>query len=130
MEEGKTMKVRNIKIAIKSDEEIFKEVKEVMEKIECGERVKKHEGISFDSIDSMRKVLTEERLRVLRTVKKEQPASVYELAKSLKRDIKNTFNDVQFLARAGLLELKKTKAGREKTTPLVNYDKISLEIPI
>jgi len=130
MEEGKTMKVRNIKIAIKSDEEIFKEVKEVMEKIECGERVKKHESISFDSIGSMRKVLTEERLRVLRTVKKEQPASVYELAKSLKRDIKNTFNDVQFLARAGLLELKKTKAGREKTTPLVNYDKISLEIPI
>ena len=130
MEEGKTMKVRNIKIAIKSDDEIFREVKEVMGKIERGEKVKKHEGISFDSIESMRKVLTEERLRVLRTVKKEQPASVYDLAKRLKRDIKNTFNDVQFLARAGLLELKKTKAGREKTTPLVKYDKILLEIPV
>ena len=130
MEEGETMKVRNIKIAIKSDKEIFKEVKEVMEKIERGKRVKKHEGISFDSIDSMRKVLTEERLRVLRTVKKEKPASVYELAKRLKRDIKNTFNDVQFLARAGLLELKKTKTGRERTTPLVKYDKILLEIPV
>ena len=78
----------------------------------------------------MRKVLTEERLRVLRTVRKERPASVYELAKKLKRDIKNTFNDVQFLAQAGLLELKKTKAGREKTTQLVNYDKILLEIPV
>ena len=130
MEEGETMKVRNIKIAIKSDEEILKEVKAVMEKIERGERVKKHEGISFDSIDSMRKVLTEERLKVLRTVKKEHPASVYELAKKLKRDIKNTFTDVQFLAQAGLLELKKTKAGREKTTPLVKYDKILLEIPV
>ena len=108
------MKVRNIKIAIKSDEEIFKEVKEVMEKIECGERVKKHEGISFDSIDSMRKVLTEERLRVLRTVKKEQPASVYELAKSLKRDIKNTFNDVQFLARADCWSLRRRKLGEKK----------------
>src|SRR3989304_4492978 len=119
MEEGQIMKVRNIRIAIKSDEEILKEVKKVVERIERGDKVKKHEGISFDSIDSMRKVLTEERLKILRMVKKEHPASVYELAKKLKRDIKNTFNDVQFLAEAGLLELKKTKDGREKTTPPV-----------
>jgi predicted transcriptional regulator len=130
MEERPTMKVRNIRIAIKSDEEIFKEVSDVIGRIERREKVRKHEGISFDSIDSMRKVLTEERLKVLRMVKKEHPASVYELAKKLKRDIKNTFNDVQFLAQAGLLELRKTKTGREKTTPSVNYDKILLEIPL
>jgi len=124
------MKVKNIKIAIKSDEAILKEIKEAVKKVESGEKVKKHEGISFDSIDSMRKVLTEERLRILRTVRKERPASVYELAKKLNRDIKNTFNDVQFLAQADLLELKKTKVGREKNTPLVNYDKILLEIPV
>lgn len=120
--------MRNIKVAIKSDEDISKEIKDVVDKIERGEKVKKHEGISFDSIDAMGKILTEERLKVLRAIKKERPESVYELAKKLKRDIKNTFNDVQFLAEAGLLELKKTKDGREKTTPLVNYDKILLEI--
>lgn len=124
------MKVINIKVAIKSDENIFKEVKNVVGRIERGDKVKKHEGISFDSIDAMRKVLTEKRLKVLRTVKREHPASIYELAKKLKRDIKNTFNDVQFLAEAGLLELKKTKEGRGKTTPLVNYDKILLEISV
>ncbi len=124
------MKVKNIKVAIKSDEEIFNDIKDVVGKIERGEKVKKHEGISFDSIDAMRKVLTEERLKVLRAIKREHPESIYELAKKLNRDIKNTFNDVQFLAEAGLLELKKTKDGREKTTPLVNYDKILLEIPV
>ena len=124
------MKVRNIKIAIKSDKDILNEIKDVVGKIERREKVKRHEGISFDSIDAMRKVLTEERLRVLRAIKQEHPESVYELAKKLKRDIKNTFNDVQFLAEAGLLELKKTKDGREKTTPLVNYDKIMLEITV
>ncbi len=46
------------------------------------------------------------------------------------RDIKNTFNDVQFLAQAGLVELRKTKNGREKTTPLVNYNRILLEIQV
>ena len=53
-----------------------------------------------------------------------------ELAKLLKRDIKNTFDDVQFLAQMGLIELKKTREGREKTTPKVNYDRILLEIPV
>ena len=124
------MKVRDIKISIKSDNDFFKEVKEVWEKLEKGQKVKKHEGISFESLEAMRKVLTEERLRILKTIKKEHPQSIYELAKILRRDIKNTFDDVQFLAQAGLIELKKTKDGREKTTPRVNYDRILLEIPV
>lgn len=124
------MKVRNIKISIKSEEELFNEVKDVWSKLEKGEKTGKHEGISFESFEAMRKVLTEERLRILKTIKKNQPGSIYELAKILHRDIKNTFNDVQFLAQAGLIELKKTKDGREKTTPMVNYDKILLEIPV
>lgn len=111
------MKVKNIKVAIKSDEDIFKEVKDVVGKIERGEKVKKHEGISFDSIDAMRKVLTEERLRVLRAIKKEHPESIYELAKKLKRDIKNTFNDVQFLAEAGQWSLGKRKTAGKRPLP-------------
>lgn len=124
------MKVKNIKIAIKSDKELFNEIKEVWNKLEKGEKVKKHEGISFANLDVMRKVLTEERLRILKTIKKAHPSSIYELAKILERDIKNTFDDVQYLAEVGLIELKKSKVGREKITPLVNYDKILLEIPV
>lgn len=124
------MKVKNIKIAIKSEDEIFYEVKGVWEKLEKDERVKKHEGISFENLEAMRKVLTEKRLMILKTIKKESPQSIYQLAKMLHRDIKNTFDDVQFLADAGFIELKKTRDGREKTTPTVKYDKILLEIPV
>ncbi|MDN3515755.1 MAG: hypothetical protein NG747_15335 [Candidatus Brocadia sp.] len=124
------MRVRNIKIAIKSDNELFKEVKEVCEKLEKGEKVKKHEGISFENLDVIKKVLTEERLRILKIIKKERPSSIYELAKMLRRDMKNTFDDVQYLAQVGFIEIKKTKEGREKATPLVKYDKILLEIPV
>ena len=38
------MKVKNIKIAIKSDKELFNEVKEVWNKLEKGEKVKKTRG--------------------------------------------------------------------------------------
>ena len=124
------MKVRDVRVSIKTKEDLFNEVKEVWGKLERGQQIKKHEGISFENIEAMRKILSEERLRILRTVKKEQPKSIYELAKLLKRDIKNTFDDVQFLAKTGLIELKKTREGREKTVPRVNYDRILLEIPV
>jgi predicted transcriptional regulator len=124
------MRVRDIRISIKTKEGLFNEVKEVWGKLEKGEKVKRHEGISFENIEAMRKILSEERLRILKAIKKEHPTSIYELAKFLKRDIKNTFDDVQFLARIGLIELEKTKEGREKTVPKVNYDRILLEIPV
>ncbi|PIP19425.1 MAG: ArsR family transcriptional regulator [Candidatus Omnitrophica bacterium CG23_combo_of_CG06-09_8_20_14_all_41_10] len=125
------MKVRNIKITIKSDVEFFKEVKNVWKKLEQGEKVKKHEGISFESLETMRKVLTEERLRILKIIKKYHPGSIYELAKILKRDTKNVSDDVHYLAELALIEIEKGKSnGREKTTPVVNYDKILLEIPV
>lgn len=108
------MKVKNVTVRIKSLEDVFEEAKDVMKRLEKGEKVKKHEGISFENLDVMRKVLTEERLRILKTIKKEHPTSIYQLAKILGRDMKNTFDDVQYLAQAGFIELKKTKEGREK----------------
>lgn len=125
------MKVRNIKITIKSDAEFFKEVKNVWKKLEQGKKIKKHEGISFESLEAMRKVLTEERLRILKVIKKYHPGSIYELAKILNRDTKNVSDDVHYLAELALIEIEKGKSnGREKTTPVVNYDKILLEIPV
>jgi predicted transcriptional regulator len=122
------MKVKNIKIAIKTRAELFHEIEKVWTGVEKGKKAKKHEGLYFENLEAMRKVLTEERLRILKVVKQRQPSSIYELAKVLGRDTKNTFNDVQFLSDAGLIELKKSKDGREKTTPIVRYDKILLEI--
>ncbi|HAK87769.1 MAG TPA: ArsR family transcriptional regulator [Nitrospiraceae bacterium] len=124
------MKVKNIRIAIKADEDIFAEVKDVWRKLEKGERVKKHEGVSFETLDAMRKVLTEERIKILKTIKREHPQSIYRLAQILKRDVKNTYDDLKLLEDVGLLELKKETNGREKTTPVVNYDKILLEIAV
>jgi len=122
------MIVKNIKIAIKTREELYHEVEKVWTGVEKGKKPKKHEGLYFENLEAMRKVLTEERLRILKVVKQRQPSSIYALAKVLGRDTKNTFNDVHFLSEAGLIELKKSKDGREKTTPIVRYDKILLEI--
>ena len=124
------MRVKNIKIAIKSEKELFDEVKGVWKKVQRREKVRKNEAVYFENFEAMRKILTDERMRILKVIKTEHPASIYELAKKLRRDIKNTFNNVQFLAQAGLVELKKTTDLRERTVPEVNYDKILLEIQV
>ena len=125
------MRVKNVILGIKSLEEMLDEAKGVMKSLEKGEKVrKKKPGIYFKDLETMRKAITEEKLKILRLIKERHPGSVYELAKLLKRDAKNVANDVNYLQDLGLIELRKNKEGRSKNIPLVNYDKILVEIPV
>ncbi len=81
------MKVKNVTIGIKSVKGILSEAGDVMERLERGERVsKKRPGIYFDTLETMRKAITEERVRIIKVVRERQPASIYELAKMLHRE--------------------------------------------
>ncbi|MCK4728956.1 MAG: MarR family transcriptional regulator [Desulfobacterales bacterium] len=124
------MKIKNIKISIKSREAFLEEAKSTMKKIMAGEKVSMKRGLYFENLDAMKKALTPKRLELLHTVKEKRPQSVYELAKGMNRDLKNVTQDLAFLERLGLVELKKTKDKRAKTTPSVEYDKILLEIAV
>ena len=126
------MKVKNVTIGIKSIKEVLDNAKDVMERLERGEKVKKSKtGIYFESLDVMRKAITHEMLKILKVIKEKHPSSIYELAKLLNRNLKNVSDDVHYLAELGLIELEKGKSnGRKKTTPIVEYDKILLEIPV
>lgn len=126
------MRVKNVTIGIKSIEEVLGNAKNVMERLEQGEKVKKRKaGIYFESLDVMRKAMTHERLKILKAIKGKHPASIYELAKLLNRTLKNVSDDVHYLAELGFIELAKGKSnGREKTIPKVNYEKILLEIAV
>ncbi|MBI2349923.1 MAG: hypothetical protein HYV00_00290 [Deltaproteobacteria bacterium] len=78
----------------------------------------------------MRKVLTEKRLELLHIIKDQQPDSVYELSKIVKRDLKNINSDLELLRDIGLVSMSKARQGRERVIPRVNYDKIQLEIGV
>jgi len=121
------MKVKKVKIGIKTTKEFLDEARDVMERVIKGEKVKKTTGIYFENLSDMRKVLTEKRLEVLKTIKDKHPESIYRLAKMLHRDIKNVIQDVEYLHNIGFVELEKTE---EKTIPKVKYEKILLEIAV
>jgi predicted transcriptional regulator len=124
------MKVKNVRLEIQSEEEFISEIKRDMKRIAKGESIKNRSTLSFESLKAMRKFITDERLKILRVIKKHHPESIYELAKILKRDTKNVSDDVHFLSELGLIDIKESKDGRKKTTPTVNYQKILVEIPV
>ncbi len=124
------MKVKNIRLEIQDEDEFISEVKRDLKKIAKGEDMKNRSTLSFESLKTMRMFITDERLKILKVVRKYRPESIYELAKILKRDTKNVSDDVHYLSELGLLDIKESKDGRKKTTPVVNYQKIMVEIPV
>ena len=124
------MKIKKIDIGIKTLEENLNDFSKTWKKLQAGEKVKKKERIYFDSIDSMRSILPNNRLLILKTISERNPKSVYELAKLLKRDLKNVNQDLNLLSEIGLVVLEKHKTDKERVVPYVGYDKILLEIPV
>jgi predicted transcriptional regulator len=124
------MRVKKIDIGIKGLQESLTDFACAWKKIEAGKKVKKEEGIYFESIDTMRAVLTNNRLLILKTIKDRNPGSVYELAKILGRDLKNVNQDLKMLSEIGLVTLEKTEADKKRVVPHVDYGKILLEIPV
>lgn len=123
------MKVKKVKIGIKSIKDIFDDVKETVKKIEQGKRLKSvtEPEIYFTSFEAFRKALTPKRLELLHLIRIKKPSSINELARIAKRDIKNIADDVKYLEQIGLVEKKETN---NKTAPVIKYDKIALEIAV
>jgi len=124
------MKVKRIDIGIKRLKNSLRDFAETWKSVESGKRVRKEEGIYFESIDDMRSVLTNNRLAILRAIRENKPKSVYELSKMLGRNLKNVNEDLKLLAEIGLVTLEATKKDRKRITPHVDYTKITLEIVV
>lgn len=124
------MKVKKIDIGIKGLKESLKDFADAWKKLDSGKDVKKEEGIYFNSIDTMRSVLTNNRLFILKVIREQKPKSVYELAKIVRRDLKNVNQDVKLLADIGLVTLEKVDTDKKRIIPHVDYAKILLEIPV
>ena len=124
------MRIRKVKIGIKSVKEVLDDFARVAKAIERGEKVKKEKGVYFESIEGFRKALTTKRLELLRLIKEKHPDSLQELARFAKRDMKAIVTDIEILEELGLVDMKRKKTGRKLSTPTVGYDMIDLQIAV
>lgn len=125
------MKTKCVSITIQSLEEDLQDFLRVIKAAQRGHFPKKPvEGLSFESLDAMRKVLTPKRLELLQVIRQTRPASVYALAKATGRDLRNVQDDVAMLVRLDLVTLSRGRHARAGVSPRVGYDRIRLDIPL
>ena len=132
--QGQTVRLRKIKIRIKDKDAARREALEVARRLDRGERDPRwaQEVLTFHNIDTLRSVLTDKRLELLRLIHQKRPASLTELAALSGRDLKRVNEDVQQLALLGFIEVEKERVGGRagRKAPRPRYGAVLVEIPL
>lgn len=86
---------------------------------------------NFEGLSILRHLLSNERARLLHTIKTLEPGSIYELSKKLGRTFKSVSDDVKFLERLGFIELleEKTK-NRIRHKPVIVVDTMTINVKV
>ena len=85
----------------------------------------------FDSLSALRRLLSNQKARLLHVIKTQAPNSIYSLAKILKRDFKSVSQDIKLLERFSFVDLVSEKTGnRERLKPVLAVDSIYLQIKL
>ena len=125
------IKTKELRLYIEDTAEFKKKVKEELKAIDRNKAKKfKEDSITFQSLDQLRKFLTNKRLELLKIIRHKKPKSVYELAKLVERTPENVNTDIKLLEQLGFVETTKIREVREKVVPEVIYDKMTLEINV
>ena len=119
----------SIKIEVRPFEESMNETIEVVKRIEKGEKIKLNK-IVFNDVETLRSILTTERVRVLHCIKEKKPKSIYELAKMLDRNWRLVAKDVELLSNLGIVKLEKKEKPKEVIRPIVNFNKMNINVAI
>ncbi len=85
----------------------------------------------FEGLSALRKLLNNEKARLLHLIKSKNPSSIYELAKISGRDFKSVNDDIKLLERFGFIDMIAEKTGkRERLKPVIVVDSIHIHLKV
>jgi len=116
---------KQIKLEVKGERESAREFVEAWNRAERGMAPEPPvDRLYFRDLGTLLKFLTPKRLEALKVLHEKGPMSVRALAKSLRRDYKNVYRDMQTMERAGLVS--RSEEGLLK----VPWSRILAEVPL
>jgi len=121
---------KTIRLSVTPTREVLRQFASALAKSRRGEKSEDHAGVSFESIEGLRNVLTKRRLELISVIRHKKPNSIYELSKLLNRDMKSVNTDLKILEENDFVELKKTNHGRQRVVPVVEFDKIDIMVSV
>jgi len=117
------MKLKTAKIIVESIDETSARWKKALKGKVRSKR--DEEVIILPSWEVLGKLLAPSRLQILAMIPHLEPQSIAQLAKLMKKDFKNVYVDVKFLADIGLIELR--EEGKRKTlVPVALFKEIDV----
>ena len=124
------MKIRTTGVLIRVEplESVVHDAFDTLKKIKLGEKIDPEpKTIVFPGLQTLRSMLTDERIRLLSVIQSKKPDSVQALAKLSKRKYANVFMDVKKLESLGLVKLAKET---NKSRPVSRYRELNIKIPL
>ena len=92
---------------------------------------KSKDNYDFSGISALRQLLSNEKARLLETIKHKNPSSIYDLSKKLGRDFKAVYEDVKLLQRFGFIEIIEEKIkNRTCHRPKITSDTVTIHIKL
>lgn len=117
------LRKKEIKIELKPEEHAFDSF------LRPFRTTREEKEVELSKVSLLRKLLTNEKARILHILKVKNPSSIYQLAKLLERDFKSVRDDVILMKKVGLISLKKESKGKRKMLkPVLNVDKLEITI--
>lgn len=81
----------------------------------------------FSEISELRSLLSNEKAKVLYSIKYDKPKSIYHLSKLLKRDFKSVRGDLLVLEKFGFISFEKVITGNRKSLkPILAIDSLHI----
>lgn len=120
-----------MKIKIKSRSAADKELRDLAKAIDSKKfkKAKANNGIYFESLAAVRKILTDKRLDVWRAIRDRRPESITQLAELLGRGFRSVHRDVMLLEELGLIKMSEGPGRRGNVQILVSlYDELLLAV--
>lgn len=124
------MSPRRLKIGIRTRLEREKTLRAAFGRIRRGDLTPREPGLYFESVEELRRVLTERRLDLLLAIARHHPGSVRELAELTGRDYKNVSEDIALLEQIGLVKMEERGGRGGAKAPVVPYDEIQVTIDL
>ena len=121
---------RRLNIGIRTKAEGEKAIRTAFERVRQGDFTPQEPGLYFETVEDLRRILTDKRLDLLLAITQHHSRSVRELANQVGRDYKNVSEDLNLLRQLGLVELETREGRGGPKAPIVPYDEIHITIAL
>lgn len=121
---------RRLNIGVRTKAEGEKVLQAAFARVGQGDFTPHEPGLYFETVEDLRRMLTDKRLDLLLAITQHRPESVRKLANLLHRDYKNVSEDITLLRQLSLVELGKREGRGGAKAPTVPYDEIHVTIAL